>query len=705
MVPSYPAVLFAYRQHCRFVQAEATTLPAMNSKTVKKTKKLTESLFLKCLPKYIHTELSCVCAEVGILLTKKTRLTSEMSTSQASEPGSFCEECENIWNCDKCCKSSCNNCKGVSVCDGCNKQYCNYSTCREVHTSSCPQQELRSSANATVTPNRRASAPGTLVRTGSRGRNPAPLASAPASEEEQQAQQPAPTEGLVPTDGMVSTEGSATPTTQGSAPLASAPASEEEQQAQQPAPTEGLVPTDGMVSTEGTVAVEAEPKDAAKTTAEAMSAEETTVRGWLAEKGLEELTSTFVNKDYCDVELMKEIGLDDDDLDFLEINDATQRAILQEVQTAASKKPVAVMAGPKAARSKPIICCDWCNKSFYEECENIWNCDKCCKSSYNNCKGVSVCDGCNKQYCNYSTCREVHTSSCPQQELRSSANATVTPNRRASAPGTLIRAGSRGRNPAPLASAPASEEEQQAQQPAPTEGLVPTDGMVSTEGTATPTTTQESAPLASAPASEEEQQAQQPAPTEGLVPTGGMVSTEGTATPTTTQESAPLASAPASEEEQQAQQPAPTEGLVPTDGMVSTEGTVAVEAEPKDAAKTTAEAMSAEETTVRGWLAEKGLEELTSTFVNKDYCDVELMKEIGLDDDDLDFLEINDATQRAILQEVQTAASKKPVAVMAGPQGTQAANRASAVIGAMHHSMRQREHIWNCDTCCTVSLQ
>ena len=71
--------------------------------------------------------------------------------------------------------------------------------------ASCLQQELRSSANATVTPNRRASAPGTLVRTGSRGRNPAPLASAPASEEEQQAQQPAPTEGLVPTDGMVST--------------------------------------------------------------------------------------------------------------------------------------------------------------------------------------------------------------------------------------------------------------------------------------------------------------------------------------------------------------------------------------------------------------------------------------------------------------------------------------------------------------------
>jgi hypothetical protein len=29
-------VLFAYRQHCRFVQAEATTLPAMNSNREKK---------------------------------------------------------------------------------------------------------------------------------------------------------------------------------------------------------------------------------------------------------------------------------------------------------------------------------------------------------------------------------------------------------------------------------------------------------------------------------------------------------------------------------------------------------------------------------------------------------------------------------------------------------------------------------------------
>ena len=80
MVPSYPAVLFAYRQHCRFVQAEATTLPAMNSKTGNK-------FFFETMTEIRNTELRCVCAEVGTLLTKKTRLTSEMSTSQASEPG------------------------------------------------------------------------------------------------------------------------------------------------------------------------------------------------------------------------------------------------------------------------------------------------------------------------------------------------------------------------------------------------------------------------------------------------------------------------------------------------------------------------------------------------------------------------------------------------------------------------------------------
>ena len=60
MVPSYPAVLFAYRQHCRFVQAEATTLPAM--KTVKKS----FPTFYENMSE-MH-ELGFVCTDVGMLV-------------------------------------------------------------------------------------------------------------------------------------------------------------------------------------------------------------------------------------------------------------------------------------------------------------------------------------------------------------------------------------------------------------------------------------------------------------------------------------------------------------------------------------------------------------------------------------------------------------------------------------------------------------
>ena len=69
MVPSYAAVLFAYRQHCRFVQAEATTLPAMNSKQDKNADRksffesVTDTHELSC----VHAELSCVYAELGML--------------------------------------------------------------------------------------------------------------------------------------------------------------------------------------------------------------------------------------------------------------------------------------------------------------------------------------------------------------------------------------------------------------------------------------------------------------------------------------------------------------------------------------------------------------------------------------------------------------------------------------------------------------
>ena len=75
------------------------------------------------------------------------------------------------------------------------------------------------------------------------------------------------------------------------------------------------------------------------------------MRGWLAGYGLEELTEVFVSKDYTDVELMKKIGVDDDDLDFLEINDATQRAILQGKQQ--PKKDNAAKKSSKSAEPAP----------------------------------------------------------------------------------------------------------------------------------------------------------------------------------------------------------------------------------------------------------------------------------------------------------------------------------------------------------------
>merc|ERR1719424_950569 len=56
-----------------------------------------------------------------------------------------------------------------------------------------------------------------------------------------------------------------------------------------------------------------------------------------------------------------------------------------------------------------------------------------------------------------------------------------------------------------------------------------------------------------------------------------------------------------------------------------------------------------EETAVRKWLSAKGLGHLTQTFMEKEYTDVGVMTEMGLDDDDLDFLEITDAKEREML--------------------------------------------------------
>ena len=68
---------------------------------------------------------------------------------------------------------------------------------------------------------------------------------------------------------------------------------------------------------------------------EGRSTTKTAVHAWLSEKGLAELAPVFVAKDYCDVDLMNKIGLDNDDLDFLEIHDSSKRAILLGKQAAA----------------------------------------------------------------------------------------------------------------------------------------------------------------------------------------------------------------------------------------------------------------------------------------------------------------------------------------------------------------------------------
>ena len=68
--------------------------------------------------------------------------------------------------------------------------------------------------------------------------------------------------------------------------------------------------------------------------------EQAAVRAWLAPKGLDRLTDLFVAKSYTDIELMSEVGLEDADLDYLEITDAATRATLQgRVAVVTADKP------------------------------------------------------------------------------------------------------------------------------------------------------------------------------------------------------------------------------------------------------------------------------------------------------------------------------------------------------------------------------
>ena len=53
------------------------------------------------------------------------------------------------------------------------------------------------------------------------------------------------------------------------------------------------------------------------------------IHDWLAEKGLAELAPTFIEKKYTDVAAINAVGLDDDDLNYLGIQDLRQRAVLK----------------------------------------------------------------------------------------------------------------------------------------------------------------------------------------------------------------------------------------------------------------------------------------------------------------------------------------------------------------------------------------
>merc|ERR1740117_1760708 len=90
----------------------------------------------------------------------------------------------------------------------------------------------------------------------------------------------------------------------------------------------------------------AAPAPAAKPAAAkpTVTPEEAAVRKWLSAKSLGHLTQSFVEKEYTDVAVMTEMGLDDDDLDFLEITDAKERAMLSgKAAPAPAAKPAVTL--------------------------------------------------------------------------------------------------------------------------------------------------------------------------------------------------------------------------------------------------------------------------------------------------------------------------------------------------------------------------
>ena len=68
------------------------------------------------------------------------------------------------------------------------------------------------------------------------------------------------------------------------------------------------------------------------------------------------------------------------------------------------------------------------------------------------------------------------------------------------------------------------------------------------------------------------------------------------------------------------------------------------------------------------WLAQLGLEPLATAFIEKDYVDMAVIQEMGLDEEDLDYLEISDPEQRAVLLAQRTAKELVTPTAAAGAQ-------------------------------------
>eukprot|EP00656_Telonema_subtile_P044885 TRINITY_DN51146_c0_g1_i1.p1 TRINITY_DN51146_c0_g1~~TRINITY_DN51146_c0_g1_i1.p1 ORF type:complete len:232 (-),score=79.03 TRINITY_DN51146_c0_g1_i1:16-711(-) len=83
-----------------------------------------------------------------------------------------------------------------------------------------------------------------------------------------------------------------------------------------------LEPYKDKYNDDGTLKIKEPPKtelDLAKEELE--GAKKEVLVEWLAEIGLAELEPMFVSRDYCDVAVLKEMGMDDEDFDFLKITD------------------------------------------------------------------------------------------------------------------------------------------------------------------------------------------------------------------------------------------------------------------------------------------------------------------------------------------------------------------------------------------------